>query len=60
MKCRWNNRVCDGLETLVNAFGDSGMKDVLEEAETEKTAALEEHRLIKIYFNQLKELSDYR
>ena len=32
----------------------------LEEAEAEKHAALEEHKVIKMYFNQLKELSDYR
>lgn len=32
----------------------------LEEADSEKQAALDEHKLIKIYFNQLKELSDFR
>ena len=50
-------------EDKVKALENELIRDYhirLEEAESEKVAALEEHRLIKIYFNQLKELSDFR
>ena len=50
-------------EDKVKALENELIRDYhirLEEAESEKVAALEEHRLIKIFFNQLKELSDLR
>ena len=50
-------------EDKVQALENELVRDYhirLEEAEAEKHAALEEHKVIKMYFNQLKELSDYR
>ena len=50
-------------EDKVRALENELVRDYhirLEEAELERNAALEEHKIIRMYFNELKELSDYR
>ena len=59
----YGSQIIVQAEDKVKALENELIRDYhirLEEAESEKVAALEEHRLIKIYFNQLKELSDFR
>ena len=59
----YGSQIIVQAEDKVKALENELIRDYhirLEEAESEKHAALEEHRLIKIYFNQLKELSDFR